>query len=140
MPTNTVEKTIEEAQAAMTVKRAFGEPFNVGELTILPAARVGGGGAGGGAHGTSAGWGTGFGLMAQPMGVYVIDHTDAHWVPVSPPNPILGLVAAPINAVRTLVFGGRPWENALGHIFAGPPPRKRAHRTATRKRTHRRVA
>lgn len=140
MASNTVEKTIEEAQAAMTVKRVFGEPFQVGDLTIVPAARVGGGGAGGGARGTSGGWGTGFGLVAQPMGVYVIDGMDAHWLPASAANPIIGLVTAPIQAVRTLLFGHRPWEKALASVFAGPEPRRRVRRTEPRKRTHRRAA
>ncbi|MFI5283327.1 MAG: hypothetical protein ACHQ0J_09385 [Candidatus Dormibacterales bacterium] len=132
MPSNVVEKTIEEAQAAMTVKRAFGTPFEVGGITILPAARIGGAGAGGGAHGTSAGWGTGFGLVSQPMGVYVIDSHDAHWVPVSTPNPLLAMVSAPITAIRTLLFSRPAWEQKLGQAVPKPheaaKAKPRAHR------------
>ena len=122
MPTNTAEKTIVEAQAAMTVKRAFGEPFQVGGLTILPAARVGGG-AGGGAMGS------GFGLSSRPIGVYVIDDKDAHWVPISTPNPIVGLLTAPILAVRRIVFGPGPWERKLAQAVGSPAPKKRPVRT-----------
>jgi uncharacterized spore protein YtfJ len=120
MPSNVVENTLEEAQAAMTVKRVFGEPFEVGSITILPAARVGGGGAGGGAKGTSAGWGTGFGLVSQPMGVYVIDSHDAHWVPVSAPNPLIALVTAPITAIRGLIFGRPNGQKELARAVTRP--------------------
>jgi len=105
MTTTTVEKTIEEAQAAMTVKRAFGEPFQANGLTIVPTARVAGGAGGGGDKNGDKGFGTGFGLFSQPMGVYVIDEHDAHWVPASTPNPFLTLLLTPIAAVRSLLFG-----------------------------------
>src|SRR3974390_1662086 len=109
----TIEKAMEEAQSAMTVKRAFGEPFEVDGVTILPAARVGGAGAGGGANGGRGGWGTGFQVMSRPMGVYVIDWQGAHWVPVTTPNPLVSLLMTPINVVRTLLFGRAPFEARL---------------------------
>jgi len=105
MTTTTVEKTIEEAQAAMTVKRAFGEPFQANGLTIVPTARVAGGAGGGGGKTGDKGFGTGFGLLSQPMGVYVIDEHDAHWVPASTPNPFVTLLLMPVGAVRSLLFG-----------------------------------
>ncbi len=105
MTTTTVEKTIEEAQAAMTVKRAFGEPFQANGLTIVPTARVAGGAGGGGDKAGEKGFGTGFGLLSQPMGVYVIDEHDAHWVPATTPNPLVTLLLMPIAAVRSLLFG-----------------------------------
>jgi len=105
MTTTTVEKTIEEAQAAMTVKRAFGEPFQANGLTIVPTARVAGGAGGGGGKTGDKGFGTGFGLLSQPMGVYVIDEHDAHWVPASTPNPFVTLLLMPVAAVRSLLFG-----------------------------------
>ncbi|HET9781195.1 MAG TPA: hypothetical protein VFR33_05395 [Candidatus Dormibacteraeota bacterium] len=127
MANTTAEKTIEEAQAAMTVKRAFGEPFQVNGLTILPAARVGGG-AGGGAMGS------GFGLSSRPMGVYVIDDKDAHWVPIDTPNPIVGLLTAPILAVRRLLFGPGPWEQKLS-VAVGTPAAKKRPASTGRART-----
>lgn len=105
MATSTVEKTIEEAQAALTVKRAFGEPFEAHGLTIVPAARVAGAGGGGGGKEGSRAFGTGFGLVSQPLGVYVIDGHDAHWVPVTAPNPLITLLMAPITAFRAFLFG-----------------------------------
>ena len=122
MTTTTVEKTIEEAQAAMTVKRAFGEPFLANGLTIVPTARVAGGAGGGGDKAGEKGFGTGFGIMSQPMGVYVIDEHDAHWVPATTPNPFVTLLLMPINMVRSLLFG-RP----------AMPPAADAHEIPVRK-------
>lgn len=42
------------AQNAMTARRVFGDPIDIGGATILPAATVGGGG-GGGQRGTEEG-------------------------------------------------------------------------------------
>src|SRR5947209_11440723 len=114
MTSTTVEKTIEEAQAAMTVKRAFGEPFQANGLTIVPAARVAGGAGGGGDKAGEKGFGTGFGLLSQPMGVYVIDEHDAHWVPASTPNPLVTLFLMPVAALRSLLFGQPPVPAAAG--------------------------
>jgi len=134
MPTTTVEKTIEEAQAALTVKRAFGEPFQAHGLTIVPAARIAGAGGGGGGKDGDKSFGTGFGIVSQPMGVYVIDEHDAHWVPATTPNPLLALLLTPITAFRTLLFGRPAWMAKAREIpvekkAAAPKratPRKRA--------------
>jgi hypothetical protein len=135
MPTSTVDRTIEEAQAALTVKRAFGEPFKVDGLTIVPAARVAGGGAGGGANNKTAGWGTGFGLVSQPLGIYVIDAKNAHWVPAAAPNGLLALIGAPIAALRRLVFGPEPYEAKVRELpkrVAPAAARQQAVRTRRR--------
>lgn len=136
MANTTVEKTIGEAQSAMTVKRAFGEPFEVDGITILPAAEVGGAGGGGGANGGRGGWGTGFRLSSRPIGVFVIDWQGARWVPVSTPNPLTTL----FNTVRNLLFGrdvkvvGKPEPKQL------PQARPARHAPASRARRARRVA
>lgn len=135
MATSTVDRTIEEAQAALTVKRAFGEPFKVDGLTIVPAARVAGAGAGGGANNKAAGWGTGFGLVSQPLGIYVIDDRGAHWVPAAATNGLLTMLGAPIAALRRLIFGPAPWEakvRALPKRVTPPEVKQRAVRTRRR--------
>lgn len=140
MATTTVDKTIEEAQAAMTVKRAFGEPFQVDGLTIVPAARVAGG-AGGANNKKGGSYGTGFGIVSQPMGVYVIDEHDAHWVPAATPNPLLAMLTAPFEAVRSLIFGRKPWETRLQKAQAKKaeavvPVKARAARRPVRRARH----
>ena len=51
-----VHEMAAQARDAMTVKRAYGEPYGKDGLTIISAAKVsGGGGAGGGEGGQSSG-------------------------------------------------------------------------------------
>ncbi len=72
---NDVQKTIEQAKDALTVKRVFGDPIEKNGVTIIPAARVQGGGGGGtgeGPGGEGKGSGSGFGVNAKPAGAYVM--------------------------------------------------------------------
>jgi uncharacterized spore protein YtfJ len=90
------QEMLAQARDAMTARRVFGEPFDKDGTTILPVASVMGGAGGGsgrtagaarrgaaGAAGeadteagegapTDEGSGYGFGMMAKPLGVYVI--------------------------------------------------------------------
>jgi uncharacterized spore protein YtfJ len=88
-----VPETLTQVRDAITVKRVFGEPYERDGVTIIPAARVGGGGGGGGGEGTEpggsngatqstgSGFGLGFGLGAAPVGAYVITGGDVRWRP-----------------------------------------------------------
>lgn len=74
MDVNVVD-IIDRARDMMTVQRVFGEPIHENGVTVVPAASVRGGGGGGGGHNPSAnedGGGGGFGVIARPVGVYVI--------------------------------------------------------------------
>jgi uncharacterized spore protein YtfJ len=92
------KEILSEARDAMTVRRVFGEPIEKEGMTIVPVAQVMGGfGAGGPAETppattgvtapagtkpvTPTGVGGGFGVMARPMGVYVIREGRVRWVP-----------------------------------------------------------
>lgn len=58
-----VSEMIDSARDALTVKRVFGEPIEKDGVTIIPAARIGGGaGGGGGDSEEGSGSGAGFGL------------------------------------------------------------------------------
>lgn len=51
-----VHEMAAQARDAMTVKRVYGEPYEKDGVTIIPAAKVsGGGGAGGGEGGQGSG-------------------------------------------------------------------------------------
>lgn len=71
----------------LAVGRVFGDPYNVDGSTIIPVARIAGGGAGGGGGGTDTddteghGFGTGFGLGARPVGVYEVRDGQLAWKP-----------------------------------------------------------
>ncbi len=82
-----------QARDAMTVKRVFGEPIERDGVTIIPVAKVIGGG-GGGAGGTtgdpaSTGSGGGFGLRAVPAGVYVVRGETVRWEPALDLNRVI---------------------------------------------------
>jgi uncharacterized spore protein YtfJ len=87
-----VREVINSAQEAMTVKRVFGEPYEKNGLTVIPAARIGGGAGGGGGEGPEgqgSGEGSGFGLSAKPAGAYVIKGDRVRWLPAVDVNRII---------------------------------------------------
>ena len=71
--------TISQTRDAMTVKRVFGDAYEKDGLTIIPAAFVAGGGGGGGDD--QGNGGGGFGMVAFPVGAYVIKNGDVSWRP-----------------------------------------------------------
>lgn len=88
-----VNRMIEGAQDAITVKRVFGSPYETEGATLVPVAAVGGGGGGGGGEGqeegkSGGGAGGGFGLKARPVGVYVLKDGQVRWQPVIDVNRI----------------------------------------------------
>jgi uncharacterized spore protein YtfJ len=105
-----VDKTIEHAKDAITVRRVFGEPYERNGITLIPAARVqggAGGGAGTGPEGTGSGGGTGFGVNAKPLGAFVINGEDVSWRPAIDVNrAILGgqvVAIVALLAARSIV-------------------------------------
>jgi uncharacterized spore protein YtfJ len=84
-----VEELINRARDAISVSKVYGEPYEEDGVTVIPAAAVRGGGGGGGD--TEGNGGTGFGLMASPVGAYVIKEGEVSWEPAVDPNrQILG--------------------------------------------------
>lgn len=87
-----VQSMIAQARDAISVKRVFGEPIQQGDMTVIPAARVGGGAGGGGGAGPSgqgSGEGSGFGMIARPAGVYVLKGGKIRWRPAIDVNRIV---------------------------------------------------
>jgi uncharacterized spore protein YtfJ len=103
----TVESFVAKADEALSARRVFGEPINKNGLTVIPVARVMGGGGGGegrmpeSSDGTTAetsfGVGGGFGLSAQPAGVFVLKGEEVRWVPAIDVNRIV--IGAQIVAI-----------------------------------------
>ncbi len=111
-----VQELMNQARDALTVKRVFGEPYVRNGLTIIPVARLMGGGGGGegrmaaplpAAGETAApvgsGFGGGFGVTATPAGVYVVDEADVRWVAALDVNRIV-LGAQVVTIVFLLVI------------------------------------
>jgi uncharacterized spore protein YtfJ len=85
---------LKQASNAMAVRQVFGEPYERDGVTVIPVARVIGGGGGGadnsrdnGEHG--GGEGGGFGMAAAPAGVYVIQNGLVRWEPALDINRIV---------------------------------------------------
>jgi uncharacterized spore protein YtfJ len=73
---------------ALSVRRVFGDPYELDGVTVIPVARVTGGAGGGGGtgegpdgKGTGSGSGTGFGLRARGIGVYEVRDGKVEWKP-----------------------------------------------------------
>lgn len=85
-----VEELIEEAREAVAGKRAYAEPYEKGDVTVIPAAAVrGGAGGGSGEEADRKGGGGGFGLMARPVGAWVLKDDSITWKPAVDVNRII---------------------------------------------------
>jgi len=87
-----VDEMWKGARDAITVKRVYGDPVQSEGVTLVPAAAVrGGAGGGGDSEGNGGG---GFGVVARPIGAYVIRDGGVTWRPAVDLNRVLLLAAA----------------------------------------------
>jgi uncharacterized spore protein YtfJ len=82
------------ARDAITVKRVYGDPVQSDGVTLVAAAAVRGGAGGGGEGGPEGGGGGGFGVVARPIGAYVIRDGNVSWRAAVDLNRVLLLAAA----------------------------------------------
>ena len=92
--TTSVLDQVQRVRDALTVRRVFGEPYELDGVTVIPVARVSGGAGGGGGQGQKegedgSGFGTGFGLDARPLGVYEVREGHVEWKPAIDVNRIV---------------------------------------------------
>lgn len=88
----TIDELVQGHRDAITVKKVFGEPFQKDGVTIIPAAKIMGGGGGGSGEspdGSGQGSGTGFGLAGKPAGAYIIKGDDVSWRPAVDLNRLI---------------------------------------------------
>jgi uncharacterized spore protein YtfJ len=80
---------------ALTVSRVFGDPYERGNVTVIPVASVRGAAGGGGGEREDPsdqeqeGQGAGFAIVAKPAGVYVIDGQSVRWQPALDLNRVI---------------------------------------------------
>jgi uncharacterized spore protein YtfJ len=78
---------IADVKEALSVRRVFGDPYEVNGATLIPVAVVRGGSGGGSGEGSANGQrsgtgnGMGFGLSSRPVGVFVVKDGDVEWMP-----------------------------------------------------------
>ena len=82
----TILDNIRGTRDALSVRRVFGDPHELDGVTIIPVARISGAAGGGGGEGTDdqqsgSGFGTGFGVRADPVGIYRIRDGEIIWKP-----------------------------------------------------------
>lgn len=119
------------ATEALQARRVFGDPYEVGGITVIPVARITGGGGGAGANGSitraesserggdaDAG---GVGLLARPIGVYVVRGDSAQSATVE---------WKPVIDVTRLAQGGQALLGLALLVWAW---RRRPRRACTRK-------
>jgi hypothetical protein len=83
-------------------ERVYADPFEVGGVTVIPAASVWGGA--GGADGQD-GTGGGFGLTARPTGAYVVKDGRVSWKPALDVNRLVLTVG--VIVIIGLFIGSR---------------------------------
>jgi uncharacterized spore protein YtfJ len=111
-----IQDILERARESMTSAVVFGDPVRQDGITVIPAARVsggGGGGEGGPAESDVQGAGGGFGLTASPVGAYVIRDGRVSWRPAVDVNRAIA-VGAVLGIAALLVARGVLRQRAAG--------------------------
>ncbi|MFC4529651.1 spore germination protein GerW family protein [Sphaerisporangium dianthi] len=88
-----VLEMIDRAKDTASVGRVFGDPVTQDGVTVIPVARISGGGGGGEGkqegEQPSEGTGGGFGLGVTPEGMFVIKDAKVRWLPVVNVNRVI---------------------------------------------------
>lgn len=100
------DELIDKMRDSLQAKVVYGEPVEKDGVTVIPAAVVLGGGGGGRAEGATEGEGGGFGLMARPVGAFVIDKGVVRWQPALDATRLI-LAGALVLLVVSRRFGRR---------------------------------
>jgi uncharacterized spore protein YtfJ len=79
---------LDAVKDVLTVKRVFGDAYELDGVTVIPVAALRGGGGGGGgegdapdAQGSGSGAGLGFGVNVRPVGAFVVKDGIVTWSP-----------------------------------------------------------
>ncbi len=99
-----IEELVGRAPEALTVKRVFGDPYEGGGVTLIPAAAVRGCGCAGDGDGgeDGSGCGGGFGVSARPVGAYQIKDGEVTWVPAADTTRVI--IASQIFGLAALLI------------------------------------
>jgi uncharacterized spore protein YtfJ len=95
-----IDEVLARAREAATARMVFAEPYEKDGVTVIAAARIAGGGGGGTGQDRAGrrGDGGGLGLVAKPVGAFVIKDGDVHWRPAVDVDRLLATIGAAIVA------------------------------------------
>jgi uncharacterized spore protein YtfJ len=95
------QELLANASHGVSASQVFGEPYERDGVTVIPVARVVGGGGGG--YAREEGSGSGYGLIAEPVGAYVITNGSVKWEPAVNVNKIVNsaLVMAAVAVISS---------------------------------------
>lgn len=99
-----IEELLAQAKNSVEARMVYAEPVERDGLTVIPAARIAAGGGGGNGrdkHGQE-GEGGGLGLMARPVGAYVIENGKLRWEPAIDVNRFAAVGGAIVVAAMWL--------------------------------------
>lgn len=100
-----IQELLAQATRPFEARMVYGEPVERDGVTVVPAARVVGGGGGGDGEDNRGrrGEGGGMGLIARPVGAFVIRGGEARWEPAVDVNRVIGAVAAVLITVAVVL-------------------------------------
>ncbi|HSJ29708.1 MAG TPA: sporulation protein [Acidimicrobiia bacterium] len=89
----------------VTTVTVYGDPIERGGVTVIPASLVvaGGGGGGGNDKVGGTGEGGGVGMIARPVGAYVIREGNVSWKPAISPGVIVLIALIGTRLVRRAI-------------------------------------
>jgi uncharacterized spore protein YtfJ len=108
-----VKEIVSSAQDTLSTRTVYADPYEKDGLTVIPAAKVAGGGGGGTGQddrGTN-GDGGGFGMMARPAGVFIINNGRVRWQPAVDVNRLAMVVGAVIATALITRALTSPWRH-----------------------------
>jgi uncharacterized spore protein YtfJ len=101
-----LNELMQQVRDQVTVGRVFGDPIERDGVTVVPVARVmGGGGGGQGTDEAQQGEGGGFGMVARPAGVYVVRGQDVRFRPAVDVDRLV--IAGAVVLVTALLVAAR---------------------------------
>ena len=72
---------LDAVRDVLTVRRVFGDAYELDGVTVIPVAGGGGGGSDPRTQAPGSGLGVGFGVDARPVGVFVVRGGEVTWQP-----------------------------------------------------------
>ncbi|GAB3443433.1 spore germination protein GerW family protein [Actinophytocola sediminis] len=94
----TIDELLDRARETVSARLVYAEPYERDGLTVIPAARVfgGGGGGTGRSHDGQQGNGGGLGVLARPVGAFVVGDGQVRWVPAVDVHRLVGTVVGAV--------------------------------------------